>query len=195
MDFIMPACAKFRENFQALLLCTFLVISGCNGSATEKYFTLQRVDARWSNGQLIATIHQNLVLSSEARRALRHGVPLTVQMELMIKNRQNHSRVMKNLESYEIRYLPMSDHYQLTLPGGNEIRTFPRLRHLLADLSSVTVSFSTGVMPAGDYELLARTRMDKRKIPPPMRLPTLFSSEWRHDSSWSAWPLEINPQA
>jgi len=178
-----------------LCLFTAFAMTGCDRPAKETYFDLQQVDARWSNGILKATVHQKLALSSEARKALQHGIPLTVQMEMVIRNTSEQTRVKTNLDYYEIRYLPLSDHYQLTLPVGGEIRTFPRLRHLLADLSTIKVSFQTGVLPKGSYELMTRTRMDKRSIPPPMRLPTLFSSEWRHDSEWSAWPLEILPQA
>jgi len=178
----------------ASLLFVFAV-AACSGQAIGNHFELQHVDASWSNGELTATLHQSLTLSSEARQALVHGVALTVQMELIIRNTSDQTRVEKNLENYEIRYLPLSDHYQLSLSGGSEVRTFPRLRHVLTDLSTVSLSFSTGVLPAGEYELLARTRLDKRKMPPPMRLPTLFSSKWHHDSDWSAWTLAINPQA
>ncbi len=177
------------------MLLTFFSFGGCSGSDGSNYFVLQKVDARWSNGQLLATLHQSLALSSEARDALQHGVPLTVQMELLVKSSDGQSRVKNLLESYEIRYLPLSDRYQLTLPGGEEIKTFPRLRHLLSDLSLVRMSVRTGALPTGDYQLLVRTHMDKRKVPPPMRLPILFSPEWRHDSNWSAWPLVIQPQA
>ena len=116
-------------------------------------------------------------------------------MEIVLRNTGNQTRLIQSLDIYEIRYLPMSEHYQLSLPSGSEVRTFPRLRHLLSELSTVKLSFSTGVLPAGDYELLARTRLDRQKMPPPMRLPVLFSSQWRHDSDWSAWPVDIQPGA
>jgi len=176
------------------LLFVFAV-AACGGQVNGNHFELQHVDANWSNGEMNVTLNQSLTLSSEARKALVHGVPLTVQMELIIRNTGDQTRVKRNVRNYEIRYLPLSDHYQLTLPGASKVRTFPRLRHVLADLSTVRLSFSTGVLPAGEYELLARIRLDKRKMPPPMRLPALFSSEWHHDSDWSAWVLAINPQA
>lgn len=193
----MPVCAKNGDQRPALLLLLFtcVAVTACGGQGAGENFTMQQVDASWANGRLMAKLHQRLSLSNEARRALQHGVPLTLQVELVIRNSRDKTRIKKNRQTYEIRYLPLSNHYQLTLPGGQDIKTFPRLRHLLADLSSVSLSFRTGVMPSGDYELLARTRMDKRKIPPPMRLPTLFSSEWQHDSDWSTWPFEIQPQA
>jgi hypothetical protein len=191
----MPVCAKLTDIFRMLCLSSAFLMAGCDRSTVENYFDLQRVDARWSNGTLQVTVHQKLTLSTEARKALQHGVPLTVQMEMVIRNTSEQVRVKTHREYYEVRYLPLSKHYQLTLPGGDEIRTFPRLRHLLADMSTVRVSFQTGVLPTGDYELMTRTRMDKRSIPPSMRLPTLFSSEWRHDSEWFARPLEVLPQA
>ena len=190
----MPACAKPAEAFGLLFLLSFFAIAGCGERASGKHFELQQVTTRWLNGNLNATLHQNLTLSSEARDALVHGVPLTVQMELLIRNKINQARVQGKLESYEIRYLPLSEHYQLT-PAAGETRTFRRLRHLLADLSTVNMNISTGVLPEGEYELLARTRLDKQKLPPPMRLPILISSEWRHDSDWSAWPLVAQPRA
>ena len=191
----MPACVKSSEVILAIFLLCLCAISGCARDAAGNRFELQQVNASWSNGQLKATLRQNLTLSAEARDALVHGVPLTIQMELIIRNTGDQTRVDNSLERYEIRYLPLSDHYQLSLPGGTDVRTFPRLRHLLSELSTVSLFIKTGALPAGEYELLARTSLDKQKMPPPMRLPVLFSSAWKHDSDWSSWPLDIQPQA
>ncbi|MCH8228575.1 MAG: DUF4390 domain-containing protein, partial [Proteobacteria bacterium] len=49
--------------------------------------------------------------------------------------------------------------------------------------------FSTGDLAEGSYELLARTHLDHKKMPPPMRLPMLFSAQWQHDSDWTVWPV------
>ena len=37
--------------------------------------------------------------------------------------------------------------------------------------------------------------LDKRKMPPPMRLPVMFSQKWDHESDWTSWPLEVEPGA
>ena len=195
MDFSMPACVKTPESFLVLLLVVALTLSACSDPAADGRFELSRVEATWTNGWMNVTCEQQLALSNEARNALIHGVPLTVQLELLLRNSGSQTRVGNETYSYEIRYLPLSDYYQLALPGMDTVRTFPRLRHVLAELSNLNVSFETGVLPAGDYELLARTRLDQQRMPPPMRLPVLLSSKWRHDSSWSSWPLEIEPEA
>jgi hypothetical protein len=190
----MPVCAKLLDSLRQLFLLGIVSLAGCGSQTAGNHFELNQVAANWSDGYLNATLHQTLTLSREAREALVHGVPLTLQTELIIRNTGDGTRQEMNIESYEIRYLPLSEHYQLTAAGADEVRTFRRLRHLLADLSIVSLSFTTGVLPAGDYELLVRTRLDQRKIPPPMRLPVLFSSEWRHDSDWSAWPIHVRPR-
>jgi hypothetical protein len=174
---------------QFAFLLTFVLIAGCARQADDRYFELGQVDTNWSNGQLNVTVHQKLKLSSEAREALVHGVPLTLQLELIIRHGGSRTPVKKNIYSYEIRYLPLISHYQLTQPGAAEIRTFPRLRHLLAELSTVKQSFSKDDLPQGSYELMARTHLNHKKMPPPMRLPMLFSAQWRHDSDWTMWPV------
>jgi len=174
---------------QIAFLLILIMMAGCTRQADDRYFELGQVDANWSNGQLKVTVHQELKLSSEAREALVHGVPLTLQLELLVRHTGSRKQIAKNTYSYEIRYLPLISHYQLTQPGAVEIRTFPRLRYLLAELSTVKLSFSAGDPPQGNYELMARTYLDQKKMPPPMRLPMLFSAQWQHDSDWTKWPV------
>jgi hypothetical protein len=170
-------------------LLIFIMMAGCTQQTDDRYFELRQVDANWSNGQLRVTVHQELKLSGEARAALVHGVPLTLQLELLVRHTGSRKQFKKNTYSYEIRYLPLIGHYQLTQPGAVEIRTFPRLRYLLAELSTIKLSFSKGDLPQGNYELMARTYLDQKMMPPPMRLPMLFSAQWRHDSDWTMWPV------
>jgi hypothetical protein len=191
----MPVCARspdWTRRFSPVILLTLLA---CSSPDSDERFELTQVDATWSNGRMKVTCEQRLALSNEAREALIHGVPLTIDLELALRDTGSQIRVADQLNSYEIRYLPMSDHYQLTHEGDQSVKTFPRLRHVLAALSKLQVSFDTGVLPSGEYELLARTRLDQNSMPPPMRLPVMLSARWRHDTSWSSWPLEIKPGA
>ena len=191
----MPACARLPDSTAALALVLALVLTACSDPATDDRFSVISVEAAWTSGRVDVTAEQKLVLSGEARDALIHGVPLTVQLELLLRDTGSQTRVSNESSSYEIRYLPLSKYYQLSQSGISTVKTFPRLRHVLAELSRLDVSFETGILPAGEYELLVRTRLDQQSMPPPMRLPVLLSSKWRHDSSWSSWPLEIEPGA
>ena len=174
---------------QGCLLLASLLIAGCTQQTDDPLFKLEQAETSWKNGQLNVTIHQKLKLSGEAKKALEHGVPLTLQLELEIRQTGKRLPVKKDTFSFEIRYLPLINNYQLTQQGASEIRSFPRLRHLLAELSTVSQSFSGSNLPRGNYELFARTHLDQKKMPPPMRLPMLFSAQWRHDSEWKEWPV------
>jgi hypothetical protein len=177
------------------LLVIVLAFTACNGQDSTGRFELNQVDADWQNGRLDVRFEQQLKFSEEARNALDHGVPLTVEVELILRDSSSQTRVGNTVGNYEIRYLPLSEHYQVSSLEEGMIKTFPRLRHVLAELARLELSVDTGAIPAGDYELLARSHLDRNRMPAPMRLPALFSSEWNHDSSWTAWPLAINPEA
>lgn len=170
-------------------------LAACGGREEGGQFNISEVEASWSNGHMTVRFQQDLRLSSEARNALVHGVPLTVGVELVLRNSRSQTRVHKNNSHYEIRYLPLSERYQLTDPETNAIQTFPRLRHALAELGNLQVTFDTGALPQGEYELLARSFLDRQRMPPPMRLPALFSPRWKHESSWTSWQLNIEPGA
>ena len=195
----MPGC-KNRTEHLPIFLTLFLaiaavaVLAACDEQEQSGRFEVDRVEAHWANGIMDVAFEQRLRLSEEARDALEHGVPLTIGVELVLRDALTQTRVRENESHYEIRYLPLSEHYRLTGPDGEAMQTYPRLRHALADLGSLALSFETGALPSGEYELLARSFLDKRKIPPPMRLPVLFSSRWDHESDWTSWPFEIQPE-
>ena len=196
MDSFMPGYARPADYSRVGLLLTMMLMHCACGQGTgERRFEIDHVDLKWSNGRLTAVLQQQLALSDEAKNALRHGVPLTFRVQLIVRDTSTQTRVTEHQEEYEIRYLPLSDRFQLTLPGGDEIQTFPRLRHLVAELADLRLTLRTGALPDGSYEVLTRTRLDRRKMPMSMRFPSLFSSEWKHDSGWSSWPLELSSQA
>jgi hypothetical protein len=188
----MPGCARLGELSGILVLMTALtLLCGCDEQSRWRQFEIRDVGLEWSNGLLHADVKQNLEFSDQAREALQHGVPLFLRLDLIVRDTGTQTRVKEYVEHYEIRFLPLSSRFQLSLPGGEEFRTFPRLRHLLADLADLRLDVRTGVLPQGEYEVLTRIRLDRRKMPMSMRLPTLFRADWIHDSHWSSWPLEI----
>lgn len=191
----MLACVKSARRMWAGLLLIGIALAACSDPAADDRFEVTRVQSDWTNGSLHVTTEQQLSLSDEAKNALVHGVPITIELDLFLRYAGDQSHIGEEKRSFEIRYLPMSGYYQLTFLKTALVRTLPRLRHVLAELSRLEVDVETGVVPAGNYELLARIRLDQNSMPPPMRLPVLLSAKWRHDSSWTSWPLQIEPGA
>jgi hypothetical protein len=171
-----------------------LAAGGCRATADDERFELRRVQAQWADGAVRAQVEQQLQLSAEARRALQHGVPLKLRLELQLRRAQGGALLGEASRSWEIRYLPLSERYQLTSLDDGRAQTWPRLRHALAELAQTAMELETGPLEANDYQVLARSRLDMSGLPAPMRLPALFDPEWRHASAWSAWPLQFAPE-
>mgnify|MGYP002063051270 FL=1 len=195
MAFTMRGSSSKTERpgwpWRVWLVAAVLLLGACSAENQNQRFEIRDLRADWASGRMDVHLQQRLELGPEAREALLHGVPLTLGVEVVLRDARTQTRLKKQRSLYEIRYLPLSEHYQLTRNETGESQTFPRLRHALAELGELRLSVETGVLPEGEYELLARSFLDKRRVPPPMRLPVLFSPRWNHESAWTKWPLDI----
>jgi len=148
---------------------------------------LDSLEARSTAAGVSVRARQEINLSHEAREALRHGVPLRFRIDLAL--RSNHPGGQSGSENqsfdYEIRYLPLSDHYQLSaLDTASTPRTYPRLRHVLAALRDIELQFSGTGGEAGPYLVRMRSQLDRSAMPGPMQIPMLLSADWDLDSGW-----------
>jgi len=176
-----------------LFSITVLFLAGCGQESTVDYkFAINNVSVSRAYQSLNVHLQQDLELSRQAREALEHGVTLTISLEMQLRNDDNMIVVRRDARHFQLRYLPLSERYQLSEEETSESRTFPRLRHLLAAIGDMNIRLSTGPLPPGAYELRTRTRLDESRLPAPMQLPAWFSSQWQHDSEWSVWPFKIS---
>lgn len=153
---------------------------------------IDSLEARTTHNGVSVRAHQEISLSREAREALRHGVPLRIRVDLTMRGGGQWRAVEESTFSYEIRYLPLSDHYQLDGPHRDSgARTFPRLRHVLAELGDLELKLpDVNAMP-GQYEVRMRSHLDRSGMPAPMQLPMLLSPNWNHDSGWVTSAVEL----
>lgn len=198
MAFFMHGSGKRPDQagnwlFVSLLAMLVLLSSAC--SQTQQEFGIQLTDLRASGTSKNLSIRasQEVRLSQEAREALVNGVPLRLKVELAVQNSGRGSELSLNSLTYEIRYLPLSDHYQLTGPvAGAAPRTFPRLRHVLAELKGIEWRLGDMNNEPGGYKLRMRSHLDRSGMPGPMQLPMLFSADWVHDSGWVSHEFQVS---
>lgn len=188
MVFTLRSCAS--KPRACLVAGLAVLLAACGPPDAAHGFRVQLVEVTARARQLDIRLQQQLVLSSAAEDALRHGVPLTLSARFEVRAADTRGPVAQAHRVYEIRYLPLSEHYQLT--AGAEVRTFPRLRHVIAALERLDTVLETTALAPGTYTLRARILLDRASLPAPMQLPAVLSGDWRHDSLWSTWPFAIN---
>ncbi len=186
MGFFMLYCAR-------LLSIAVVFLAGCGQQDSVDYgFTIKDVSVSHHYKSLSVRLQQELVLSQQAREAIEHGVTLTIRLEMELSNDTNRIVARQDVRRFQLRFLPLSERYQLLEEEIGDVQTFSRLRHLLAAIDNLNVQLSTGQLPSGRYELRTRVSLDESRLPAPMQLPAWLSSQWQHDSEWSVWPFKIN---
>lgn len=177
----------------SLLLSVLLALTaGCGLVGGPTRFEINQVYVEMRGATLHARVNQELQLSRAARRAMHNGVPLVLRMNVEVLGENSVTPVATRTETFEIRYLPMSERYELTSPERGEQRSFPRLRHVLRRLARVSIDFDNLALPDGAYELRTRLYLDRASLPAPIQLPSVVYRTWRHDSDWSQWPFRIS---
>lgn len=194
--FITHAFASWPEARRRGLALGGVLLSisavACAPAKSEFGIRLSELRAERTAGGLEIHARQDVQLSGEARTALRHGVPLRLRIDLTVSGPGRWSAAEGDSFAYEIRYLPLSDHYQLSGPTAEgPARTFPRLRHVLAALEDVDLQLSGIVTQPGAIKVRMRSRLDRSGMPGPMQLPVLLSPHWAHDSGWISREFEV----
>lgn len=169
----------------------FLAAAAC--APADRDFGIELADLRVQRtpGGLEIRARQDVRLSSEARAALQHGVPLRLRIDLAVSGPGQWSGAEGGTFNYEIRYLPLSDLYQLSGPtAGHPSRSYPRLRHVLSALDKLELQLGDATGEAGAMTVKLRSRLDRSGMPGPMQLPVLLSPQWNHDSGWVSLEVE-----
>ena len=184
------------EPWCNIRVCVMLLLIGslmtvCGQQVLDYGFAIKDVSIIPGYQTLNIHLTQDLALSEQALEALEHGVTLTIRLDLELRNDNDIVRVTRAARRFEIRYLPLSERFQLSTVESGDMQAFPRLRHVLAAINELNVQLPTGALPPGGYELRTRVWLDKSRLPTPMQLPAWFSSQWQHDSEWSVWPVKI----
>lgn len=94
---------------------------------------------------------------------------------------------------FEISYLPLSRHFQLTDFHNDTRESFPRLG-MLIDVLRTPRRWSIPLEPGEEVERVrARIELDRTRLPSPMRLPTWFEPQWQLGSGWQQFepPTEL----
>lgn len=188
----MPFYVKPLSLILGAALLVTAALTGCGQKPQGYGFAIENVSVIRGYQSLNVRLKPDMHLSGDALTALQHGVTLIIRLDLELRNDNNMIVVRRDTRRFQVRYLPLSERYQLKENDQDKLLTFSRLRHVFAAIGDMSIKLETGPLPPGNYELRTRIQLDESLLPAPMQLPAMFSSQWRHDSEWSVWPFKVS---
>jgi hypothetical protein len=198
-----PVAKNRRFHLLPALLLTLLVLPiGGNAVAQEEeedregYFEIRSAESTLVDGVHILDARIQLVLSSEALRALSSGFTLTIELQAeLIRVRRWY---IDNLEAelatrYELEYHPLTQRYIVRNLNSGDQDSFATLYSALNNLGRVQglpLIDDTVLEADSTYRIRVRALLQMRQYSAPIRMLFFWRGQWQLESEWSEWILE-----
>ena len=146
-------------------------------------------------GVLRLTAVLDLALARSAAQALRNGVPVTLQAELVV-NRKRHyladQGVGRLVQRWQVRYHALSEHYIVTNLNSGQQTSYPSLGSALGALAEVhglPIIDEALIDTKQRYEASMRLSATiEGGLPEALRV-LMFWADWNRTSDWYTWTL------
>ena len=184
----------------AIIGATFMLLGGVAlaQQPVERagYFEVRSASTELVDGVYVLDARLQLVLSSEALKALNSGVPLTIELQMQVIRSRRFYLDALDAElafRFELEYRPISQRYIVrTLNTGNQ-DSFATLYSALNNLGRVQrlpVIDESLLVPDRDYRVRLRALLATEQYSAPLRLLFFWRDEWQLKSDWYEWTLE-----
>ncbi|MET0497312.1 MAG: DUF4390 domain-containing protein [Steroidobacteraceae bacterium] len=195
-----------HAGLRTLIACRAMVVAmlltfSCaawpqSGSSQEKIEVRSAfVEPADSVYQLNATI--DLELPEGARRAIRDGVTLTLDVEIVVHRKRRYwlDETVATLEQhYELVYHALSERYLVRNLNSDEQASFATLDAAIDSLRVLTnlpILDRALVLPSARHEVSVRATVDARTMPDALRFVLFWTDDWRQRSEWYTWSPQL----
>ena len=160
------------------------------------YFEVRSASTELVDGVYVLDARLQLVLSSEALKALNSGVPLTIELQMQVIRSRRFYLDALDAElafRFELEYRPIRQRYIARNPTTGNQDSFATLYSALNNLGRVQrlpVIDETLLVPDRDYRVRLRALLATEQYSAPLRLLFFWRDEWQLKSDWYEWTLE-----
>jgi len=192
---------KLRNTVWPALLLIVAAMSVATSTAAqdnverEGYFEVRSASTRIVNGVHTLDARLQLVLSSEALKALSSGVALTIELQIELI-RERHlwfdATAAELAVRYELEYRPLSQRYIVRNLNSGDQDSFATLYSALNNLGRIEglpVIDDALLEPDRTYRIRLRAMLNTQQYPAPLRLLFFWRDEWQLQSDWYEWVL------
>ena len=162
----------------------------------QGYFEVRSASTEVVDGVHTLDSRLQLVLSSEALRALESGVTLTIELQLQVIRRR--SLLPDDVEAelavrYELAHLPVSQRYivrNLNIGDQDSFATLYSALNSLGRIQGLPVIDDAVLAPDATYRMRARVMLNMQQYPAALRILFFWRGRWQLESEWFEWLLE-----
>lgn len=167
------------------------------GAQTAQRFEIRSAYVEPAEGvyQLNATLVFDL--PEGARTAVREGVPLTLDLEIVLRRARKFwfDETVATLEQhYELIHHALSERYLVRNLNSGEQSSFATLDAALDSLrvvGNLPILDQSLVVKGARHEISLRAHLDVRTMPDALRFIVFWASDWRQTTEWYTWSPQI----
>jgi len=160
------------------------------------YFAVREARTELRDGVYFLDARIEYRLSSDARRALQSGVPLTIRVEVeLLKPRRLwfDSEEAALRQRYQLEYHALSERFTVQNLNSGDQSSFSTLYAALDSLSRINhfpvIDAALLDSSRHDYYVRMRSVLDVEKLTGPLRLIAFWRRDWSLGSDWYKWQL------
>ena len=164
-------------------------------SAFGADFSIDEASARLEDGAIWVDATIDFAMSDEALEALDNGVPLTIVVEVEVRDEDawfwERDLVSRELR-YVVRFHPLAGLYSVADEGTGIQERFATREaafQTLGEVRNVRVVSSESLAGGLAYEMGLRAYLDIESLPLPLRPLAYISPAWYLGTGWSRWHL------
>ena len=160
-----------------------------------------RFEARSATLELIDGVYHlnarlDLPISDAVRRGLAEGVPLALELDLVIKQLRQllpNSTVAELTQRYHLQYNAVSARYILRNDNSGQqesLRSIDEALERLSEVHSLPALDQALIARDRRYEANVRAKLDFGTVPFTLRLLMFWVSDWHRETDWYAWTFQ-----
>lgn len=189
-----PALVLVCVRVVAALLC---LVSIGPAVAQSHRMEIRSAYVEPSNSVYLLNVTLDFDVPEGARRALREGVPLTLDLTIAVNRTRRLwlDETVATLEQhYELVYHALSERYLVRNLNSGEQASFATLDAALDQLRVIDdLPILDGALLEAErhYEISVRAGMDVRTMPDTLRFVLFWTDDWRQRSEWYTWSPQL----
>jgi hypothetical protein len=179
----------------ALWIVVLMATTMAHGQDSPGRFEIRSASTTLREGVHVLEARVEYRLSADARKAVDAGVPLTIELEIMVIQHRRFwpdAEIATLRQDYRLEFHALSQRYivrNLNTGAQDTFATLFSALNFLGRINGLPVIDAALLEPGYRYDGRIRVLLDKRDFPGPLQLLAFWRKEWSLESEWFRWRI------